>query len=284
MLTQRLRRLATTLVMEALSSCSALRLLNATVPSGAVRVTRDLPYGDGPRRRLDLYQPPEPGRDCPLVVFFYGGSWQSGSKEEYRFVATALARRGMVVVVPDYRLYPQTTFPGFLQDAAASIAWAGSNAAHYGAAPHPSLIGHSAGAYIALMLALNRTYLDEAGMDRARLGGVIGIAGPYDFRPSRFPDIAPIFAGVEEAPTQPMTYADGAGPPMLLLSGGADATVRPMNTLNLAARIAGQGGQVATRLYPKLGHIGTLLAFAPLFRRNAPVLADIVRFILAHRR
>ncbi len=284
MLKQRVRRLATTLVMGVLSACSPLRLLDATVPSGGVLVTQDVSYGKGPRRTLDVYQPQQPGQDRPLVVFFYGGSWKTGSKDEYRFVAMALARRGMVVVVPDYRLYPQTIFPGFLHDAAMAVAWAAENAARYGAAPYPFLIGHSAGAYIALMLALDPSYLGEAGVDRARLGGAIGIAGPYDFHRSRFPDIAPVFAGVQEESTQPMTYADGTNPPLLLLAGGADETVRPANTLNLSARVAARGGQVATRIYPKSGHIGLLLAFAPLFKRSAPVVADIERFIRAHRR
>jgi acetyl esterase/lipase len=282
-LTQRLRRLVTALAAQALSTGGGLRLLDAMVPSGGVRVTRDVPYGAGPRRALDIYRPPEPGQDRPLVVFFYGGSWKTGARGAYRFVATTLARRGMVVAVPDYRLYPETVFPGFLEDAAGAVAWATENAARHGAAPRPFLIGHSAGAYIALMLALNPAYLRAAGMDRARLAGVVGIAGPYDFHPSRFPDVAPIFAAAEEAATQPIAYADGANPPLLLLAGGADATVRPTNTLNLAARVAARGGPVATRLYPKLGHIGVLLAFAPLFRRNAPVLADIEQFVRAHR-
>ena len=283
MLTQRLRRLATALAARALSSFSGLRLLDATMPSRGVRVTRGVPYGGGARRALDLYEPSEAGEDRPLVVFFYGGSWKTGARGEYRFVATALARRGMVVAVPDYRLYPETVFPGFLEDAVGAVAWAAANAARHGAAPRPFLIGHSAGAYIALMLALNPAYLRTAGMDRTRLAGAVGIAGPYDFRPSRFPDVAPIFAATEEAATQPITHVDGANPPLLLLAGGADTTVRPTNTLNLAARVAARGGPVATRVYPRLGHIGVLLAFAPLFRRNAPVVDDIARFVRAHR-
>ncbi len=284
MLTQRLRRLATTLTTQTLSAFSGLRLLNATVPSGGVRVTRDLSYGEGPRRALDVYQPPGSGQHRPLIVFFYGGSWKTGSKGEYRFVASALARRGMVVAVPDYRLYPHPVFPGFLQDGAEAVAWATRHAARCGAAPHPFLMGHSAGAYIALMLALNPDYLGAAGLHREQLAGAVGIAGPYDFHPSRFPDIAPIFAAAEEASTQPIAYADGANPPLLLLSGSADTTVRPANTLNITTRVAAQGGQVTTRIYPKLGHIGILLAFAPLFRRKAPVVADIERFVRAHRR
>lgn len=268
--------------MGLLSACSPLMLLDATVPSGGVRVTRDIPYGDGPRRTLDVYQPAQPGQHRPLVVFFYGGSWKSGSKGEYRFVGTALAKRGMVVVIPDYRLYPQTAFPGFLGDAAAAVAWAAAHAGNYDADPRPFLIGHSAGAYIAVMLALNPVYLDAAGLSRSQLAGTVGIAGPYDFHPRDFPDIAPIFAAASEASTQPISFADGANKPLLLLAGEADQQVRPYNSRALAVRIAAHGGPVATRFYPRVGHIGILVAFTPLFRGKAPVLAEISRFITAH--
>ncbi len=284
MVMRRLRHIAATVALGALSACGPFRLLDATVPSGGVRVTRDLHYGEGPRRTLDVYQPPTPGQDRPLVVFFYGGSWKTGAKEDYRFVATALARRGMVVVVPDYRLYPQTAFPGFVQDSAAAVAWAAAHAALYGADSHPFVVGHSAGAYIALMLALNPAYLDAAGLPRSELAGAVGIAGPYDFHPRDYPDIAAIFAAANEPATQPITYAYGTNKPVLLLAGDADQTVRPYNTRALAARIAAHGGPVETRIYPDLGHIGILLAFAPLFTGKAPVVADISRFIVARDR
>ncbi|MEO9190726.1 MAG: alpha/beta hydrolase [Acetobacteraceae bacterium] len=276
------RTLGAIVVSGLLSACSPLGLLNATVPSGGVRITRDVPYGDGPARTLDVYQPAEPGQDRPLVVFFFGGSWKTGNKAEYRFVGTALARRGIVVAIPDYRLYPQTTFPGFLDDAAASVAWAVAHAAEFGANPHPFLIGHSAGAYIAIMLALNPAYLTEAGLPPRQIAGGVGIAGPYDFHPSQLPDIAPVFAGSPESRTQPIAFADGANRPLLLLAGADDTTVRPYNTTALAARIAAHCGPVESRVYPGIGHIGILLAFAPLFVGKAPVVADVTRFVEAN--
>ncbi|MEO8713422.1 MAG: alpha/beta hydrolase [Acetobacteraceae bacterium] len=275
------RKLAAILSLSLLSACSPLRLLNATVPSGGVRVTQDVRYGDGPARTLDVYAPKAAGHDRPLVVFFFGGSWKSGDKAEYRFVGTALARRGMVVVIPNYRLYPRTVFPGFLRDAAAATAWASAHAAGFGAAVRPFLMGHSAGAYIAVMLALNPTYLSAAGMARGRIAGTIGIAGPYDFHPSELPDIASIFAGSSEAETRPIAFADGASAPMLLLAGADDTTVRPYNTTALAGRIDSHDGKAEARIYPDIGHIGIVLAFAPLFAGKAPVIADVVRFIAA---
>ena len=59
-----------------------------------------------------------------MVVFFYGGSWNHGERHDYRFVGEALAARGIVTVIPDYRLYPQVRYPDFLKDNAAAVAWA----------------------------------------------------------------------------------------------------------------------------------------------------------------
>ena len=220
----------------------------------------------------------------PLVVFLYGGSWRMGDKATYPFVAAPLARRGAVVVAPNYRLYPEVRFPAFLQDNAAAVAWAIGHAAEYGADPrHVFIVGHSAGAYNAAMLALDPALLLAAGVRREALAGVVGLAGPYDFLPMTDPDIIPVFAPVNDGPaSQPINYVDGRNPPMLLLAGDADTTVRPRNTTALAARIAAAGGPVSSRIYPGVGHIGLVLAFAPLFRGKAPVLDDVWAFIAAH--
>ena len=218
-------------------------------------------------------------------MFLYGGSWRTGDRETYGFVATPLAARGAVVVVPDYRLYPETAFPGFLQDNAQAVAWAVAHAGALGADPkRVFIVGHSAGAYNAAMLALDGRWLAQAGLDRAQLAGMVGLAGPYDFLPITDPDIIPVFAPVDDGPaSQPVSYVDGHNPPLLLLAGDADRTVRPGNTRSLAARVAAAGGSVQSRLYPGLGHIGIVTAFTPLFRWQAPVLDDVWRFIAAQR-
>ena len=264
-----------------LPACSPTALLNATVPSHGVTVTRDIAYADGPRHRLDIYQPPGGGKQAPLVVFLYGGSWRTGDKGMYPFVALPLAARGAVVVVPDYRLYPEVAFPAFLDDNARAVAWAADHAAELGAdARRLFIVGHSAGAYNAAMLALDPRFLAAAGSDRRRLAGIVGLAGPYDFLPITGEDIKPVFATVGDGPlSQPVSYVDGRNPPMLLLAGEADITVNPRNTLSLAGKVRAAGGVAEAQILPGVGHIGILTAFAPLFRNRAPVLDDIWAFI-----
>lgn len=276
-----MRLLLAGLLAGLLSACSPLSVLNATVSGGGVAVRSGIPYGDGPRRMMDVYLPPGPHAGRPLVVFFYGGSWKYGDRADYRFMGVALARRGFVVAIPDYRVFPETAFPGFVEDGATAVAFAAAHAAEFGASARPFVMGHSAGAYIALMLALNPSYLDAAGFDRAKLSGAVGLAGPYDFHPADYPDIAPIFAAAPEPDTQPIRFADGRAPPLFLAAGEADETVRPYNTANLAAAVRAAGSAARTRTYPGVGHIGLLLAFAPWFESKAPALDDVAEFIAA---
>jgi acetyl esterase/lipase len=265
--------------MVNLAACSPASLLSATISDDGVKVTRDVAYAPGPRHGLDVYRPDRPAG--PLVVFFYGGSWRSGDKATYPFVALPLARRGAVVLVADYRVYPEARFPEFLDDCARAVAWAIDHAAALGADPARVVVmGHSAGAYNAVMLALDPRYLIAAGTSRDRLAGVVGLAGPYDFLPITDPDIVPVFASVHDGPeSQPVSHVDGRNPKLLLLAGSDDTTVEPRNTESLAKRVRAAGGPVISKLYPGLGHIGMVTAFAPLFAGRAPVLDDAWAFV-----
>jgi acetyl esterase/lipase len=282
---KRLGRAVLGLAAATLSACSPAQLLNATVPTAGVTITRDVAYGADPRQKLDIYQPatPMPGR--PGIVFFYGGSWNSGSKSTYPFVAATLARKGVLVFVPDYRLYPAVTFPAFLADCARATVWAQSHAAAYGGRPDDLfLMGHSAGAYNAAMLALDPTFLRAAGGDRATLRGMIGLAGPYDFLPMVDPEVIAVFNGGKIDPaTQPISYVDGHAPPLLLLAGADDRTVYPKNTVNLARAVAQHGGTVDWHVYPGVGHIGLVISIAPLFQSKDTALADTLAFIARHK-
>ncbi len=268
-----------------LAGCSPAALLNATNSEDGVSVDRGIAYGDGPRRKLDVYRQQNATGLRPLVVFFYGGSWRTGDRGTYAFVAVPLAARGAVVVVPDYRLYPEVAFPDFLDDNARAVAWAVAHAAELGADPHRLfIVGHSAGAYNAAMLAVDPRWLARAGLDRSRIAGVAGLAGPYDFLPMTDPDITPVFAPVDDGlASQPVSFVDGRNPPLLLLAGDADTTVRPANTRSLAARVNAAGGMAQSRIYPGVGHVGIITAFAPLFSNRAPVLDDVWRFIQQQR-
>lgn len=276
-----MRRLSLALLL-ALAGCTGAQLLNTTVPDTGITVQHEA-YAPGPRGGVDVYRPTGTASALPMVIFLYGGSWRTGDKAIYPFVGTPLARRGVIVAIPDYRLYPEIAFPAFLQDNARAVAWAVAHAAELGADPaRIFLMGHSAGAYDAAMLALDARWLHEAGTDRTRLAGVIALAGPYDFLPITDPDIIPVFAPVDDGPqSQPITFADGRNPPMLLMAGTADTTVDPRNTIRLAARIREKGGPVQTVLFPNVGHIGLITAFTPLFQRRAAVLDDVATFVRA---
>ena len=259
---------------------SQVTLLNRFAP-GNFTVTRNISYTSGPRGGLDIYAPRH-ASNAPLVVFFYGGSWQEGDKALYRFVGAALAAHGVVAMIPDYRVYPQTRFPGFLQDGATAVAWAHAHAATYGADPaRLFLMGHSAGAYIAAMLALDPEWLAPHGLNpKHDIAGLIGLAGPYDFLPLTDPVLKIIFgppAGL--ARTQPIDFVTSGAPPAFLAAGMKDATVDPGNSTRLARRLRQSADRVEVKFYPGIDHIELAGALSPWLSTLAPVLADCLAFI-----
>lgn len=262
-----------------LAGCGSADLVNRLAPRDDFRLVADLAYGANPRQKLDLYLPvPAAPGPAPVVVFFYGGNWQEGKKEQYLFLGEALAARGFIVVIADYRLYPEVRYPAFIEDGAAAVRWTLAHVAEYGGDPaRVSVMGHSAGAYIALMLALDREWLGE---DRARIAAAVGLAGPYDFLPLTDPAFKIMFSTAPDLrDTQPITYADGSAPPVLLVTGRLDMIVSPGNTMRLAARIRAKGGTVETDYFSLLGHITLIGAFAEPLRRVTGVLGDVTRFL-----
>lgn len=249
---------------------------------GGVRLKHNLPYASGERAHFDVYAPRRSRSGAPVVVFLYGGSWQSGDKALYRFVGQSLASRGIITVIPDYRVYPEVRYPAFLRDNAQAVAFAKRHAAEWGGDPgHVFLIGHSAGAYNATMLALDRRWLGEVGLDPHKdVAGVVGLAGPYDFLPLRDATLKIIFGPEDQrSDTQPINHADGRAPPILLLAGDRDRTVDPGNSARLAAAVRARGGVASVRIYRGLGHVSLLTSMAGLFRRPGGVLDQIAAFV-----
>ena len=272
--------LACTLLLAGCAVLSPVKILNG-VARGAFSVTRNIAYAPNPRDLLDVYAPPH-ADNAPVVVFYYGGSWQDGDKAMYRFVGAALANKGVVTIIPNYRVYPQTVFPGFLQDSAAAFAWAHRHAADYGGDPHRIFVmGHSAGAYNAAMLALDPEWLAPFGLSPHRdIAGFIGLAGPYDFLPLKDPILKKIFGPSDAlARTQPINFVTPGAPPAFLAAGTADRTVNPGNTTRLGKRLAQAGDEVEVKLYPGVNHTKLIGAFSPLLRWISPVLADCLTFI-----
>lgn len=249
------------------------------------------PYGHGPRQSLDIWVPEhaKAGDRLPVIIFFYGGGWDSGERASYGFAGRALASQGFVTVIPDYRLAPKAHWPDFLHDSAAAVAWTHEHIGTLGGDPDRiALMGHSAGAYNAAMLALDPQWMRGAGSDPAVIRGVAGLAGPYDFLPMEKGGSADKAMGkvrpVEK--TQPIAFARGDAPPLWLASGDEDETVRPRNSQNLAAAIERAGGSAALRLYSGMGHTGIVMALAAPFRGKGPVLdeaSDFLRGVTARR-
>lgn len=277
---------ATLLLGFALTACSPGKVLNLATASNGATVYRDIAYGEGNRRKLDIYSPAG-ARAAPVALFFYGGSWQNGDKRTYQFVASALAARGIVTVVPDYRLYPDVHYQGFLADGANAVKWAKDHASQYGGDPSKLfIVGHSAGAYIGAMLALDGEWLGKEALSPARdLKGFVGISGPYDFLPFQDANIAAIFSTAKsERLSQPISFADGINPPMLLLHGDRDNTVYLRNSIRLAAKLKKSGTSVELKVYPGVGHLGIIGAMGSPLRFVAPTLNDTATFILSRSR
>ncbi len=263
------------------TACSPLGVLNTLAPD---RLYRDgLAYGPDPRQRLDVYRPAGTG-PFPVLVFLYGGGWDSGDRAMYRFVGGAFAQAGFLTMVPDYRVWPQVRYRGCLQDCAAAFAWTRQQAAGLGGdTTAPALIGHSAGAYNAAMLTLDPELLGAHGLAAKRdIARLIGLAGPYDFLPLETDELRQIFGpGAAGPSTQPISYVDGHNPPALLLAGTADQTVRPANTERLTARIRQHGGPVRSILYPRIDHREIVGAIGAPLRFLCPTLRDCLDFLRA---
>ena len=265
-----------------LTACSGVDLLNATVATDTYRRTEGLHYGPDARQRLDVYQPAIPLRQAPLVVFFYGGNWSSGERADYRFVGEALASSGIVAMVADYRLSPAFRYPAFVQDSARAVAWALQHAADYDADPAKVFVmGHSAGAYNAAMVALDSRWLAAEGLKPTRLAGWIGLAGPYDFLPIVEPLSRVAFNWPDTpADSQPLMHASAASARALLLAPAQDRAVNPQrNTVALAQRLKSSGVAVQSELFDSVSHVTLLASMASILRGRAPVLERVNAFV-----
>lgn len=261
----------------ALAGCSGLffQALNSG-QSGAEPRSVDF----APTLSLDVYPPLDAGEPAPVVVFFYGGTWRDGEREAYRFVGNALAESGALVIIPDYRKYPQVRFPTFMDDAARAVAWAHANAAAHGGDPgHIVLAGHSAGGHIAALLATDRSYLRRAGVPDRAIGGLVGLAGAYDFLPSEDEDLVAIFGADpdQQARSQPVNFVSGNEPPTLLLHGTGDRLVEVRNSRRFAQSLTAHDVDVELIELEGVGHIRLLAAL----RANwlGEVLPPLVRFV-----
>ncbi|AVP98800.1 alpha/beta hydrolase [Ahniella affigens] len=205
---------------------------------------------------LDVYRPAT-CQNAPVLVFFYGGTWQHGERRWYRFVGERFASLGIVTVVPDYRKAPTVAFPSYVEDAARALAFVRANAlAWCGDPKRISISGHSAGAHIAALLATDARYLAPYGITpKQSIASFIGLAGPYDFLPIESKELRVAFPDESrDTDTQPIRFVDGDEPTMLLIHGMDDELVWPRNSINLYARLQTVGVASELVLIPDIGH------------------------------
>ncbi|MEW9583972.1 alpha/beta hydrolase [Paraburkholderia sp. DGU8] len=241
-------------------------------------------YGKSRRQRLDVYAPESrTGTNHPVVVYFYGGGWQSGHRSDSRGVAQALAARGIVTIAADYRIYPETVFPGFLDDPAAAVRWTRDHVRSFGGDQQRIFVmGHSSGAHMAAMLATDPRYLAAQGMSNASLAGMIGLAGPYAAIPTSDPHMDEIFPAALRQRALPIAFVTGKEPPMLLAAGTADTDVDPHNSDRFADALRAHGDTVELKKYPGYSHDTIVESFSAAQHSVSPVLADVTAFIHAH--
>lgn len=289
LMTRASTRLAALLLLVSillLAGCSGTGLLNTLSTSSSYTLTSGVAYGALPRQKLDIYTPTaaRPASGWPSVVFFYGGSWNSGARADYQFVAEALAARGVLTLVADYRLYPEVRYPDFLTDSAQALAFGLDQAVRLGGDPKRVFVmGHSAGGYNAAMLALDARWLKAAGHAPDELAGWIGLAGPYDFFPTDNPDAQPVFFHPNyPAKAQPIDFTPSDAPRSFLAAPVDDVLVSPQrSTQQLATRLQAAGVPVTLKLYQHANHMTLIGAFAWPLRWIAPVLDDVQAFIAA---
>ena len=254
----------------------------------AIRLAAEAQFGRDPAQRLQLFVPTDPRRDpavtgraLPLLVFIHGGAWVSGDPRDYRFVARNLAPAGHAVLLAGYRLGPEGRYPAMLEDGAQVLRWIASHATALGGDPaRVVLMGHSAGAYNAVMLGLDRRWADQSGLCPGAICGVVGLAGPYDFLPLDDPGTIGAFGHADDlAQTQPINHVGGTAPPLLLVHGTADQRVLPRHSLALARAMARCGASSNTHMLDGINHEGLIMRFARPFLRDRRPLALVTAFV-----
>ena len=196
------------LLLFALAGCSALKTISTVSPPAGESRT-GIEFSERTGLKLDIHLPPPDSVASDTaqatIVFFYGGGWEDGTREKYRFVASRLTELGYIVVIPDYRKYPEVVFPAFVEDAAEAVNWVRNKIGNYGGNPSNIwLAGHSAGAQIAALLHYDETWLAR---DRPATGDVA--VGLNERRPPEGRTCAAVhFGNVEAVRSQ---VADSSG-------------------------------------------------------------------------
>lgn len=273
------------IVLIGIISCSPTSLLNGSLSSGNYVLQRNLAYGNDPRQKLDVYLPTvavnqTQGKDRPVIVFVYGGAWKDGDKGDFKFIAHAFTAAGYRVVIPNYRLYPRVKFPLFVDDVADAVAYMEQNGNRLvgGLSQGMILMGHSAGAHTAALLATDQGYFQRRNITTP-LKALVVLAGPYDLLLDD-PEVVPIFQPIgDERIAKPTRLVHSNMPPVLLLHGLKDTRVKPFHTQRFVQALQQAGVPHQVKLYPKMSHVPIISSIAAPLRWQGTSYEDIRAFL-----
>jgi len=236
------------------------------------------------RQQLDLYLPKHEAPSA-CVMFVHGGTWKSGHKDDYAFVGQTLAAHGIATAVVGYRLFPEVKFPEFTNDVAQALGWLQRNGEQHGVNIDQGvvMIGHSAGAHLASLVALDPIYSNQFGFSPSFIQGVIGLAGIYSFRPENSELMSEIFQPAASPndffEAKPINYLKGGGVPLYLMHGRKDQTVVCQSAERMFKNAMLAGHPVDIHVEEKYGHVRPLLDFLSVMPNHRRFMKKITGFI-----
>lgn len=260
-------------------------LLSMTLPNLAtptnVESKKNILYVEGEpaeeaKQKLDLYLPKDK-KLAPVFFFVHGGGWRTGDRGLYPPFGNRFASEGILTVIPSYRLAPKNPYPAQIEDTAAAFAWTVRHIAEYGGDTNRIYIGgHSAGAHLTALLALDERHLRKHNLSPGHIKGVIALSGVYAFE--GIDALSSVFGKDSgfRRDASPLVHIKSPAPPFLVTYCQWDYPTLPAQAkiFHGALRRAG----VASDLFytPKQSHISEVIAMT---HDNEPTSQQIVKFI-----
>lgn len=265
---------------------SPTQILTALSSQHGLTIYKNLAYGTDPRQSLDIYQPEDHTlkaqhpKGLPVVIFIYGGSWQSGDKEGYGFAGRSLAQAGYLTAVIDYRLVPKNIYPDFVEDSVSAIAWVYQHASQYGGDPNMIFVlGHSAGAFNAVTAVDDDRFWHKSNVPDGAIKGVIGLAGPYSYDFRQFDSRVAFPTNMLPEDIMPDSHVRPNSPPHYLLVAEKDTLVGIKNLMKMKRGLERANVPVRTAVIPKVNHYTMIVALATPGRWLGPTRQMVLDYL-----
>ena len=240
----------------------------------------DLAYGEDAKQRLDLYLPEGEVADAPIFLFLHGGGFREGDRAHYGAVAEPFIKAGVITAVASYRLTGSGAhYPAQSNDVKSAVKWLYDNAGEHGGNPAALYVGgHSAGAILSADIGVDRGWLEEMGMPKGILKGIIPISGPYDVRERGRPGEVYTYAPTPELREQasPILHVNDPVPIALVAVGSEEKYQETSTAFTEALQAAGVDARYL--LLDGQDHADTALALADgdseLFRQVLEIILE----------